>query len=288
MLHYNVIFVHNYFKCFFFKIAEVGFLGRYRAVFNTSCEDAWTLSPGISVPALRNFTVCVYFKLYNPKNNWTAFVYNKAPEGNLSALDHYELGLTGGRDKLTVWMFGKEITWTEELDEDTWYQICIKWQSERQEASVYINDKEKKSANLSETRQLLANGQLLLGCPKNPDVSSPSPDGMVGELYMFRMWSNGDINHTQDCRDGTIIRWRSDNWIYKNKTKEYSRSLPCGKLHFWIWGPLGLMLIENKIPLAREFRRIISCLLETPSQPPLQKKNTDQTFTSDFVKGSRP
>ncbi|KAJ7319569.1 hypothetical protein JRQ81_019080 [Phrynocephalus forsythii] len=207
--------------------AEVGFLGRYRAVFNTSCEDAWTLSPGISVPALTNFTVCVYVKLYNPKKNWTAFVYNKAPDGNLSASDHYELGLTGGRDKLTVWMFGREITWTEELDERTWYQICIRWQSERQEASVYINDKEKRSEKLSETRQLLANGQLLLGCPQNPDVSSSSPEGMVGELYMFRMWSNGDINHTQDCRDGTIIRWRGDNWVYKNKTKKYGRSLPC-------------------------------------------------------------
>ncbi|XP_020644848.3 adhesion G-protein coupled receptor G2 isoform X1 [Pogona vitticeps] len=207
--------------------AEVGFLGRYRAVFNTSCEDAWTLSPRISVPALRNFTVCVYFKLYSPKNNWTAFVYSKAPDGNLSASDHYELGLTGSGDKLTVWMFGKEITWSEELDEDTWYQICIRWQSGRQEASVYINGKEKRSEKLSETRQLLANGQLLLGCPQNPDVSSPSPDGMVGELYMFRMWSSGDINHTQDCRDGTIIRWRNNNWVYNNKTKEYSRSLPC-------------------------------------------------------------
>ncbi|KAH0624723.1 hypothetical protein JD844_032462 [Phrynosoma platyrhinos] len=206
--------------------AEDGFLGRYRAVFNTSCDDVWTLSPGISVPALTNFTVCVYLKLYSLKHSWTAFVYNKVPDGNASGSNHYELGLTGGHDKLTVWIFGKEITCTEKLDENTWYQVCIRWKSEDQEVSVYINDEKKKTEKISKTRHLLADGQLLLGCSQITGMSSSPPQGMVGELYMFRMWANGGINYTQDCRDGTIIRWRKDNWVF-NKTAEYSKSLPC-------------------------------------------------------------
>ncbi|XP_042316708.1 adhesion G-protein coupled receptor G2 isoform X2 [Sceloporus undulatus] len=206
--------------------AENGSLGRYRAVFNTSCDDVWTLSPGISVPALTNFTACVYLKLYSLKHSWTAFIYNKVPDGNASASNHYELGLTGGHDKLTVWIFGKEITWSEKLDENTWYQICIRWKNDEQEVSVYINDERKKTEKISKSRHLLADGQLLLGCSQIPGTSSSSPEGMVGELYMFRMWANGGINYTQDCRDGTIIRWRKDNWVF-NKTAEYSRSLPC-------------------------------------------------------------
>ncbi|XP_062983755.1 adhesion G-protein coupled receptor G2 [Elgaria multicarinata webbii] len=206
--------------------AQDGFLGRYRAVFNTSCNDVWTLSPGISVPALRNFTVCIYLKLYYPQNSWTAFVYNKELDTNLSTSDQYELGLKGGRDTLTVWIFGKEITWTEKLDENTWHQVCMSWKSEQQEVSVYINNEEKKSEKIPKTGPLLANGQLLLGCSQDPGTSSSSPDGMVGELYMFRMWANGDINQTQNCQDGTIIRWRRDNWVY-NKTARPNKSLPC-------------------------------------------------------------
>ncbi|KAF7251310.1 Adhesion G-protein coupled receptor G2 [Varanus komodoensis] len=206
--------------------AQDGFLGQYRAVFNTSCNEVWTLSPGISVPALRNFTVCIYLKLYSPRNSWTAFVYSKEIDGNLSATEQYELGLKGGHDKLTVWIFGEEITWTEKLDVNTWYQVCIWWKSVQQEVSVYINGEEKKSEKIAKTGQLFANGQLLLGCSGNPDKSSSLADGMIGELYMFRMWANGDINQTQNCHDGTIIRWRKDNWVY-NKTARYSRSLPC-------------------------------------------------------------
>ncbi|XP_008105501.2 adhesion G-protein coupled receptor G2 isoform X3 [Anolis carolinensis] len=206
--------------------ADGDFLGNYRAVFNNSCEDPWTLSPGIYVPALTNFTVCVYLKLYNPKHPWTAFVYNKIPDDNASASNHYELGLEGMRDKLTVWIFGKEITWTEKLDDNEWHQVCIRWKSEEQEVSIYVNDEQKKSEKVSKTRQLLAHGQLLLGCSQIPSKSSSPTDGMVGELYMFRMWANESINNTQHCQDGTIIRWRRGIWVFNN-TEEYSRSLPC-------------------------------------------------------------
>ncbi|XP_061483234.1 adhesion G-protein coupled receptor G2 isoform X2 [Rhineura floridana] len=213
--------------------AENSFLGQYRAVFNTSCQEVWTLSPATSVPALTNFTVCIYLKLYNPKNSWTAFVYKKEHDGNHSASGHYELGLTGGHDKLTVWIFGEEITWEEKLKEGLWYQVCIGWRREQQQVSVYVNGEEKKTEEIKtndegeKTGQLVADGQLLLGCSQKPGVSSSSSDGMVGELYMFRMWAKGNINHTQNCQGGTIIRWRKDNWVY-NKTAQYSNSLPCG------------------------------------------------------------
>ncbi|XP_067322883.1 adhesion G-protein coupled receptor G2 isoform X1 [Anolis sagrei] len=209
--------------------ADDEFLGDYRAVFNTSCEDAWTLSPETYVPALTNFTVCVYLKLYNPKQHWTAFVYNKIPDDNASTSNRYELGLVGVRDKLTVWIFGKEITWTEKLDKNKWYQVCIRWKSKEQEVNVYINDEQKKSERVSKTGQLLAHGQLLLGCSQIPGKSSSPENGMVGELYMFRMWANETVNYTQHCQDGTIIRWRRDFWVF-NRTEEYNISLPCANV----------------------------------------------------------
>ncbi|XP_053168964.1 adhesion G-protein coupled receptor G2 isoform X3 [Hemicordylus capensis] len=212
--------------------AQDGFFGQYRAVFNTSCDEVWTLSATTIVPTLENFTVCIYLKLYNTKNPWTAFVYKtEEPGGNLSA-DHYELGLTGEHDKLTVWIFGKEITVPEKLDNNTWYQACIEWRGKDHEMSLYINNEEKKTENISKTGKLIAKGQLLLGCSQKPGTSSSSPVGMVGELYMFRMWARAEMNNTQDCHDGSIIRWRKNYWVY-NKTAQYSSSLPCANLARW-------------------------------------------------------
>ncbi|XP_015273075.1 PREDICTED: adhesion G-protein coupled receptor G2 [Gekko japonicus] len=214
--------------CFFLPpLAEDGFLGQYSAVFN-ACDDVWTLSPGVSVPALKNFTVCISLKLNTTENSWTAFVYNKKELNGTPSGNTYELGLAGKHDKLTFWVFGNEITLAEGLDEHTWYQICIRWRSELQEVSLYINDQEKKTEKLSKVGELELhpNGQLLLGCSEMPGVSSPSPEGMVGELYMFRMWATADIDHMQDCQDGTIICWRKEHWIH-NKTARYNNSLPC-------------------------------------------------------------
>lgn len=196
-------------------------------MFNTACNDVWTLAPEISVPSLNNFTVCVYIKLYNTRN-WTAFVYDKEdPNDNLSE-GYHELGLTGGRDRLTFWIFGNEITVSEGLNNHTWHQVCIEWKGDDQEVTLYIDDKEKKTEKIAKTGDLLANGQLLLGCSQKPGKSSSFPMGMVGELYMFRLWPKANRNYSQDCQDGTIIRWRKDNWAY-NKTARFSITLPCGK-----------------------------------------------------------
>ncbi|XP_066475027.1 adhesion G-protein coupled receptor G2 isoform X2 [Tiliqua scincoides] len=205
--------------------AQDGFWGQYRAVFNTACNDVWTLAPGISVPSLNNFTLCVYIKLYNTRN-WTAFVYNKEdPNDNLPE-GYRELGLAGGRDRLTIWIFGKEITVLEGLNNHTWHQVCIGWKGDNQEVTLYVDEEEKKREKIAGVGDLLANGQLLLGCSQRPGKPSSTPVGMVGELYMFRMWPKANRNYSQDCQDGTIIHWRRDNWTY-NKTARFSITLPC-------------------------------------------------------------
>ncbi|OXB63524.1 hypothetical protein ASZ78_006053 [Callipepla squamata] len=49
---------------------------------------------------------------------------------------------------------------------------------------------------------------------------------MTGELYMFRMWDKANINLAKHCRDGSIVRWRKEDWMF-NKTIEEDNSLPC-------------------------------------------------------------
>ncbi|XP_067412571.1 adhesion G-protein coupled receptor G2 [Emydura macquarii macquarii] len=202
--------------------AQDDFLGRYRAVFKTACEDAWSLSPGIQVPTLKEFTVCVNLKLVTSNNPWTAFVYNIKRADSTTSANSYELGLTGDHDKLTVWIFGIQINLTEKLNVDTWYQVCIEWRSKYKEMKLFINGTEKRSQKLVKKIDLIADGQILLGCSQPSATSSAM--GMVGELYMFRMWDKADKK--SDCKDGNIIGWRKKNWVY-NHTLEESNILPC-------------------------------------------------------------
>ncbi|CAM5078538.1 unnamed protein product [Eretmochelys imbricata] len=202
--------------------AQDGFLGQYRAVFKTACEDVWSLSPGVHVPALKEFTVCVYLKLVTSSNPWTAFVYNIKRPGSTTSANGYELGLIGDHDKLTVWMFGTQINLMEKLNVDTWYQVCIEWRSEDKKMKLFINGTEKRNQKLVKRKDLIADGQILLGCSQSAATSSAM--GMVGELYMFRMWNEAD--KISGCKDGNIIGWRKKNWVY-NHTLEESNTLPC-------------------------------------------------------------
>ncbi|XP_037757305.1 adhesion G-protein coupled receptor G2 isoform X14 [Chelonia mydas] len=203
-------------------IPQDGFLGQYRAVFKTACEDVWSLSPGIHVPALKEFTVCVYLKLVTSSNPWTAFVYNIKRPGSTTSANGYELGLIGDHDKLTVWMFGTQINLMEKLNVDTWYQVCIEWRSEYKKMKLFINGTEKRNQKLVKRKDLIADGQILLGCSQSSATSSAM--GMVGELYMFRMWNEAD--KISGCKDGNIIGWKKKNWVY-NHTLEESNTLPC-------------------------------------------------------------
>nr|XP_047922770.1 adhesion G-protein coupled receptor G2 isoform X6 [Anser cygnoides] len=202
------------------------FLGRYKAVFKTECEDPWIMSPRISLLSLKEFTVCVHLKLNSLSSPWTAYVYNQeTPNSNLSA-NKYDLGLTGDNGKLGIWLFGNQINMTAVLHENTWHQICTQWKSEDEEVKLFINGTKKGNKKLPGKMYLPGKGQFLLGCARLPGTATSPNLGMAGELYMFRMWDKANIKLAKDCRDGSVVRWRKEDWVY-NKTIEEDNSLPC-------------------------------------------------------------
>ncbi|KAM3677714.1 adhesion G-protein coupled receptor G2 isoform 2-T2 [Ammospiza maritima maritima] len=202
------------------------FLGRYKAVFKTACEDPWSMSPRISLHSLREFLVCVHLKLYSSNNPWTAYVYaEKTLHTNLSA-NKFDLGLTGDRGKLKIWLFGKQISTSIRLHKNTWNQICIQWKSDNEEMKLFINGKVKLHKKLNGKFSLPARGQFLLGCSKLQGTAAAPRQGMTGELYLFRMWDKANITQSEDCQDSGVIRWRKEDWIY-NTTVEEDNSLQC-------------------------------------------------------------
>ncbi|OPJ69636.1 G-protein coupled receptor 64 [Patagioenas fasciata monilis] len=202
------------------------FLGKYKAVFKTACEDPWIMSPRISLRPLKEFIVCVHLKLYSSESPWTAYVYNQeTPHTNLS-VNRYDLGLTGDHGKLRIWLLGNQVNTTVRLHENTWNRICIQWKSEDEEMKIFINETKKVNKKLTGKVNLPGKGQFLLGCSKLPGTATSPNPGMTGELYMFRMWDKANIKNSWDCEDSGVIRWRKEDWVY-NKTIEEDNSLPC-------------------------------------------------------------
>ncbi|XP_054021885.1 adhesion G-protein coupled receptor G2 [Dryobates pubescens] len=205
---------------------QEGFLGKYKAVFKTACEDPWSMSPRISLHPLKEFIVCVHIKLYSSDRPWTAYVYyQETPHTNPSG-EKYELGLTGDGGEVRIWLFGKQINTKAKLHENTWYEVCVQWKSEDEEMKLFINGTKEANQKLPGKVNLPGKGKFLLGCSKLPG-SSVSPNlGMTGELYMFRMWDKADLRQSHDCKDSGVIRWRKEDWLY-NVTVEEDSSLPC-------------------------------------------------------------
>ncbi|XP_040438555.1 adhesion G-protein coupled receptor G2 isoform X1 [Falco naumanni] len=202
------------------------FLGQYKAVFKTACEDPWIMSARVSLRPLKEFIVCVHLKLYSSHSPWTAYVYNQETlHTNLSA-NKYDLGLTGDHGKLRIWLFGKQINAAARLHENTWNQICILWKSEDGEMKVFVNGTKKVNRKLTGKINFPGKGKFLLGCSKLPGTAMSPHLGMTGELYMFRMWDKANIKQSLDCEDSGVIRWRKEDWVY-NKTVEEDNSLPC-------------------------------------------------------------
>ncbi|XP_030325284.1 adhesion G-protein coupled receptor G2 isoform X2 [Calypte anna] len=205
---------------------DQNFLGQYKAIFKTACEDPWTMSTRVSLRPLKEFIVCVHLKLYSSNSSWTAYVYSQeAAHSNLSTTI-YDLGLTGDDGKLRIWLFGNQISTTIRLHENTWNQVCIQWKSEDEEMKVFINGSKKANKKLPGKVTLPGKGQFLLGCSKLPGTAVSPELGMTGELYMFRMWDKANIKQSMDCEDSGVIGWRKVDWVY-NKTAEEDKSLSC-------------------------------------------------------------
>lgn len=163
---------------------------------------------------------------------------------NLSA-NKYDLGLTGDRGKLKIWLFGKQINVTVRLHKNTWNQICIQWKSDNEEMKVFINGTQKFHKKLNGKVCLPGKGQFLLGCSKLQGTAASPRQGMTGELYLFRMWDKANITQSMDCQDSGVIRWRGEDWIYST-TVEEDNSLQCGKYYSTAFE----IVIQSKVDLS--------------------------------------
>ncbi|KAM8977104.1 adhesion G-protein coupled receptor G2 [Pelodytes ibericus] len=207
--------------------AQLVNFGEYKTVFKTPCEK--TIRLNISIPDLSQFTLCTYIKLSSYP--WTAFTY-KLP---MSKSNGYELGLFGDSGLINIWMFDTLISVDAKLNMNTWHETCINWDA-KNGSMFYLDGTPKDMVNvsnkiLSNKTTLTGDGTLILGCPQEGNSSTSL--GLVGQLYMFRMWNTTEKGLVQSCKNGNVIRWTMSDWIYNTSAIERDPSLHCGS------GPSG-------------------------------------------------
>ncbi|XP_066455932.1 adhesion G-protein coupled receptor G2 [Eleutherodactylus coqui] len=194
----------------------------YKAVFSAPCLEVMTLNT--PVPELTKYTVCTYLKLAS-SDPWAAFTYQLPT----SPIDTYELGLVGDSSSLKIWMFGTQISVFEKLNLETWYEMCIIWNGNDKSMGFYLNGSLKERRKLENHSKLAGGGNVRLGCSHFKEVNASVSVGLVGEMYMFRMWNTAQSSHFQKCKDGNVIKWKRENWIYSPVVIQQDPSLHCAK-----------------------------------------------------------
>ncbi|XP_077336872.1 adhesion G-protein coupled receptor G2 isoform X2 [Lithobates pipiens] len=201
-------------------IAQAANFGEFKAVFNKPCTKVMTrISPVLN---LTEFTLCTYIKL-DSSDPWTAFTYKlKSSPSNV-----YEIGLLGDSSSIKIWMFGTAINVYKSLNLLTWYEMCITWSAQTQNMDFYIDGTLEDKRTLENYTELQGGGNVVLGCSDLDETNSTISVGLVGELYMFRMWGKNDIGYFQKCIDGDVIKWVTGYWIYIPDVVQQDLTLHC-------------------------------------------------------------
>ncbi|KAM4795686.1 adhesion G-protein coupled receptor G2 [Rhinophrynus dorsalis] len=203
------------------QLAQTVSFKEFKAVFKTPCQEVLVLNS--SVPSLKEFTVCTYIKL-SSSNPWTAFIY-KLPNSPASG---YEIGLLGDSSSINISLFGTEINMSDKLNLNTWYETCIKWDSRSKIMEFYL-DGNLKTKREMKNLILTGGGNVSLGCSQLPGTNQSAPIGLVGELYMFRMWNTSDNKWIKSCINGNVISWEMTSWIHRSAAIEQESALHCAK-----------------------------------------------------------
>ncbi|XP_044139923.1 adhesion G-protein coupled receptor G2 isoform X3 [Bufo gargarizans] len=228
----------------------------FKAVFSAPCVDIMTLST--PVPEMTEFTVCTYIQL-DSSDPWTAFTYQLPT----SPTNSYEFGLLGDSSSMKIWMFGTEITVFERLKAHTWYEVCIMWDGSNDSMGFYLDGTLKESRKLENSTKLDGGGSVVLGCSHFKDINASASVGLVGNIYMFRMWDRAQTSLFQKCVDGKVIKWRKEDWIYISTVVQTDSSLHCAK------GTDPSTSVSGS----------------TTSVPPISPPNTPTTVVSGIVTG---
>ncbi|NXM82340.1 AGRG6 protein, partial [Oenanthe oenanthe] len=190
--------------------------------------DAVSVAESVSVPELRQFTLCFEATKGSSDDNddWKVFSYTDALLRELFSFGkttkgHF-LSISG-----TQCILKNALPRNAEFFTRTFQQLCVVWDSSSATIGVYA----KNTYHIVDCPQIFnkvipGNGRLVLGSNSN-EVSS-----LNGDIYNFRLWNftmNAQTLANLSCDvKGNIVDWENEFWSIPTSALKAENNLSCG------------------------------------------------------------
>nr|XP_021408733.1 adhesion G-protein coupled receptor G6 [Lonchura striata domestica] len=190
--------------------------------------DAVSVAETISVPELRQFTLCFEATKGNSDDNddWKVFSYTDALLREVFSFGkttkgHF-LSISG-----TQCILKNALPRNAEFFTGTFQQLCVVWDSLSGSIGIYA----KSTYHVVDCPEVFdkvipGNGRLVLGSSSN-EVSS-----LNGDIYNFRLWNftmNAQTLANLSCDvKGNIVDWENEFWSIPTSALKAENNLSCG------------------------------------------------------------
>ncbi|XP_071290316.1 adhesion G-protein coupled receptor G6 isoform X3 [Agelaius tricolor] len=190
--------------------------------------DAVSVAETVSVPELRQFTLCFEATKGNSDDNddWKVFSYTDALLRELFSFGkttkgHF-LSISG-----TQCILKNALPRNAEFFTGTFQQLCVVWDSFSGTIGIYA----KNTYHVVDCPEIYdkvipGNGRLVLGSNSN-EVSS-----LNGDIYNFRLWNftmNAQTLANLSCDvKGNIVDWENEFWSIPTSVLKAENNLSCG------------------------------------------------------------
>ncbi|NWH29378.1 AGRG6 protein, partial [Chloropsis hardwickii] len=190
--------------------------------------DAVSVAETVSVPELRQFTLCFEATKDNNDDNddWKVFSYTDALLRDLFSFGkttkgHF-LSISG-----TQCILKNALPRNAEFFTETFQQLCVVWDSFLSTIGIYA----KSTYHVVDCPEISdkvipGNGRLVLGSNSN-EVSS-----LNGDIYNFRLWNftmNAQTLANLSCDvKGNIVDWENEFWSIPTSALKAENNLSCG------------------------------------------------------------
>ncbi|KAM3676366.1 adhesion G-protein coupled receptor G6 isoform X3 [Ammospiza caudacuta] len=190
--------------------------------------DAVSVAETVSVPELRQFTLCFEATKGNSDDNddWRVFSYTDALLRELFSFGkttkgHF-LSISG-----TQCILKNALPRNAEFFTGTFQQLCVVWDSFSGTVGIYA----KNTYHVVDCPEIYdkvipGNGRLVLGSNSN-EVSS-----LNGDIYNFRLWNftmNAQTLANLSCDvKGNIVDWENEFWSIPTSALKAENNLSCG------------------------------------------------------------
>lgn len=191
--------------------------------------DAVSVAETVSVPELRQFTLCFEATKGSSDDNddWKVFSYTDA-----MLRDLFSFGKTPEGHVLSI--AGKQCVLRSALPRNAEFfteifqQLCVVWDSFSGTIGVYAKNIHRVVNCPEFSGEVIpGNGRLVLGS-NSSEVSS-----LNGDIYNFRLWNftmNAQTLANLSCDvKGNIVDWENEFWTIPASALKAENNLSCGK-----------------------------------------------------------